>query len=240
MKRFLPSDSRDLAGSSQDKNFLYGSLSAIWLIAVATGLWGLMSYANRPGEQGEPLATWPEASDIARSEFKPTLLLFAHPKCPCTVATLDELSRLMDQCAGNLDCHVLFYRPLQEDDRWSKTNLWDAAVAIRGVSVAADPDARVASQFGVRTSGHALLYDPDGKLIFEGGITVSRGHRGDSPGRQALLSLLGGQRVASAVSETAQNESVRDPITTCSTCVFGCPLHAPQVALRTVPADGEG
>lgn len=235
MRRFLPSIFIDHSSGSQDKNFLYGSLATVWLIAVASGLWALMSYANRPGEQGQPLATWPETSGVARSDIKPTLILFAHPQCPCTEATLAELSWLMSRCADNLECHVLFLQPSQEDETWSRSYLWDDAAAIRGVSVAADPDGRIASQFGVRTSGHALLYDPQGKLIFEGGITASRGHRGDSPGRKALLSLIDVERGTPASSQPRQ-----EPVATCSTCVFGCPLNAPQVALRAVSAGEEG
>jgi hypothetical protein len=235
MKRFLPFNSIVQSSSLRDKDFVYGMLSAVWLIAVASGLWALMNYTNRPGEQGHPLATWPEASGVARSAIKPTMILFAHPKCPCTEATLEELSLLMNRCGGNLDCHVLFFQPSQEDASWSKTNLWDDAAAIRGVSVAVDPDARIASQFGVRTSGHALLYDADGNLIFEGGITASRGHRGDNPGRNALLSLVGDDRGAPVGSQSIQRQ-----VATCSTCVFGCPLHAPEVALHSVRAGEEG
>ncbi len=241
MKRFLPTDLPNLSNSSQDKNFVYGSLSAVWLVAVAFGLWGLMSYANRPGDQGQPVATWPEAIGIERSNFQPTLVLFAHPKCPCTRATLGELAWLMNRCADDLDCHVLFFRPGQQDDSWSKTRLWDEAAAIRGVSVAADPDAQLASQFGVRTSGHALLYDPQGKLVFEGGITGSRGHRGDNPGRSAVLSLVGEDHVASGfIQASGSKRSKQHQRATCSSCVFGCPLRASQVALRALPAGAEG
>jgi hypothetical protein len=35
-----------------------------------------------------------------------------------------------------------------------------------------------------------VLYGPQGDLLFQGGITMSRGHEGDNPGRSALESLV--------------------------------------------------
>ena len=47
-----------------------------------------------------------------------------------------------------------------------------------------------ASRFGAATSGQAILYDGDGRLVFSGGITAARGHFGDNAGSQALARLL--------------------------------------------------
>ena len=35
-------------------------------------------------------------------------------------------------------------------------------------------------------------YDPGGRLLFSGGITASRGHRGESRGGEALVGLING------------------------------------------------
>lgn len=43
---------------------------------------------------------------------------------------------------------------------------------------------------GVRAPGQVLLYDTDGHLRFNGGITASRGHEGNKKGRQALTDLI--------------------------------------------------
>ena len=37
-------------------------------------------------------------------------------------------------------------------------------------------------RFGAETSGQTLLYDRDGRLLFSGGTTGSRGHDGDNAG----------------------------------------------------------
>jgi hypothetical protein len=68
-----------------------------------------------------------------------------------------------------------------------------------------------ARRFRVATSGHVLLYDVRGLLIFSGGITAARGHRGDSYGRAAV------------------HDRILNPEGTRSgSPVFGCPLAAPR------------
>jgi hypothetical protein len=47
-----------------------------------------------------------------------------------------------------------------------------------------------AARFGAATSGTVLLYDGSGHLLFNGGITESRGHEGFSAGREMLAHLL--------------------------------------------------
>ena len=44
--------------------------------------------------------------------------------------------------------------------------------------------------FHAATSGQTLLYDVNGRLAFNGGITARRGHSGPNDGRDAILSLL--------------------------------------------------
>jgi hypothetical protein len=49
-----------------------------------------------------------------------------------------------------------------------------------------------ARRFGVVASGHLLVYSADGRRLFSGGITSSRGHEGDSDGKSMVLDLLKG------------------------------------------------
>jgi hypothetical protein len=66
-----------------------------------------------------------------------------------------------------------------------------------------------AERFGTSTSGQTLLYSADGRLLFSGGITGSRGHAGDNEGRDGLVALL--TRAGSGRTRAS---------------VFGCPLFA--------------
>jgi hypothetical protein len=119
----------------------------------------------------------------------PTLLLFAHPHCPCTRATLAELARLLAHHRGQANVHVLFYRPLTQPRAWVETALWQQAQKLPDVSVATVSELELL-RCGVSTSGQALLYDSTGSLVFSGGITSARGHEGDNAGRSALGTYL--------------------------------------------------
>jgi hypothetical protein len=127
---------------------------------------------------------------------------------------------------------VLFFQPQGADSDWFETRCWEAAQALEGVQVLADTEAKIASRFGVKTSGHVLLYDRQGQLAFQGGITPSRGHVGDNPGRRNVLALL-----RETSGRSIANTAVDDPIET--TCVFGCPLHTPDRAVPTRQTSAE-
>ncbi len=183
------------------------SLTMIWLGVVGIGLSCLWEHEATPGEVTESPTNWPANSRIERNATLPTLVVFAHPHCPCTRASIRELSQIMTRCRERVDTHVLFFKPSEFSADWEKTDLWLSAEAIPGVSVADDEDGSEAMRFGAATSGYSLLYHPDGRLLFSGGITGSRGHSGDNAGRSAIESLL--------------TDGVADRK---HTFVFGCPL----------------
>jgi hypothetical protein len=196
------------------KPFWQALAAALWLLAVVSALAALGVQANRAGSPGAPPARWPAESALAPAPDRPTLVLFAHPRCPCTRATLGELDLLLAQSGGRLRTHVLFIQPPGTPDDWVQTDLWHTASQLSGVTVHRDRDGVEARRFHCETSGQVLLYDRGGRLAFQGGITISRGHAGDNPGRNALLTLL-------------------DPssLGTVKTPVFGCP----QLVAKPVP-----
>lgn len=77
-----------------------------------------------------------------------TLVVFVHPQCPCSDATVAELTRLMTVCHDKLIAHALFIRPGGFASGWEQTNLWRDAARILGVFVACDPDGVEAKRFG--------------------------------------------------------------------------------------------
>lgn len=182
--------------------------AALWLGAAATGMRMLVGHEFRPGTAASAPKSWPASSRIPRAPNLPTLLLFGHPRCPCTRATIGELAILMAHVQGRVDAHVLFIGSDRHPRSWSKTDLWSAAERIPGVTVSMDAAGSEVGLFHSRTSGQTLLYGSNGLLVFEGGITGSRGHSGDNAGRGALVSLLLDGRANSK-----------------STFVFGCPLQ---------------
>jgi len=186
-----------------------------WLILVAVGLWVLSGYENTPGIAAAPPVQWPVDSQIQRAPNQDTLVVLAHPHCPCTRASIGELASIMAHSQGRLAAYVLFIKPDGVADGWETTDLWQSASRIPGVQVIQDSDGREARRFHAATSGQAILYDSEGRLLFTGGITASRGHSGDNEGRSAIVSLV--------------NAKVTDRR---ETHVFGCPLFDPQSECR--------
>jgi hypothetical protein len=189
---------------------VYATVGVLWTTALAFGLSRLWTYETRAGMPARAPATWPTGTNLPRTAGLPSLILLIHPHCPCSRATLGELSALMTACRGHLTVTVVMLRPAGSPDGWERTDLWDTASAIPGVSVTSDPGGLETRRFGAATSGQALLYAPDGRLLFAGGITESRGHRGDNAGRDAIAALVLGEAAA--------------PAKTATTPVYGCPL----------------
>jgi hypothetical protein len=174
----------------------------LWLATAAVCLAMLWRAENTPGIRMPVPAHWPLASHIPAAPGIATLLMFAHPRCPCTRASVGELEKLIAQCNGRVRAHVIFYKPPGAPDNWAHTDLWKSAAAIPGVEVQCDKQGSEAALFGARTSGFIVLYDQFGNLRFSGGITSERGHSGDNEGRSAVVAILDGQlprRIATPV-----------------------------------------
>jgi hypothetical protein len=161
-----------------------------WVSVIAFGMACMLRYANAPGGAGMTPVLWPAGSRIALETNRPTLIVFAHPRCPCTRASIGELDQLMADCQGRFGAQVWFIKPAGVAPNWTDTDLWAKAAAIPGVTVHRDDDGIEARRFQAETSGQSVLYDQTGKLLFHGGITISRGHAGDNPGVDALKALL--------------------------------------------------
>jgi len=166
----------------------------VWLAGVVVVMASLWRYKLEPGAEAASPVTWPAESGLARLPHLPTLVVIAHPRCPCTLATLAELREIMSSWDRRAVAHVVFWTPsdVPAGAAWSVSAAWTAAASIPGVRTSADPGGAEARRFGALTSGHVVLYDAEGRLRFSGGITSARGHAGDNSARDLLLSLLGG------------------------------------------------
>ncbi len=181
----------------------------VWLSLAATGVFYLARFEGTAaqGEVAYP-SVFPEASQLRPGDDIPTLIFFAHPKCPCTRAGLRELARLMAEIDGKVTAYVVFLQPKGVEPEWTVTDSFHAATAIPNVQVVIDKDELETTLFNARTSSITLLYDRDKKLRFDGGLTLARGHEGSGPGRNAIFDI-----VTSDISSSAASP------------VFGCPLQ---------------
>ncbi|HEV7731202.1 MAG TPA: RedB protein [Candidatus Binatia bacterium] len=161
-----------------------------WSFAVGLGLLTLTAYDTAPGAAALSPHAWPTDSRLARADDRATLVLMLHPHCPCSRASVDELASLLPELGDHVTTHVLLVAPQGTSAAWADTDLRARVEALPDVQVTVDTGASEASRFGAVTSGQAYLFDADGTLRFNGGLTPARGHRGDSPARSALLAAV--------------------------------------------------
>jgi hypothetical protein len=197
------------------KTVLWLLIGVCWGALTITGLALLWRYKSTPG-MAASAQRWPAGSHLSLAKDRPTLVMLAHPRCPCTRASITELSLLMARAGDRVAAHVLFIKPGGVDGSWQRTDLWKSAQAIRGVDVRADLDGQEARLFDASTSGQTLLFSPTGDQLFAGGITAARGHEGDNAGLTQLLALIDTPRAGAATSP-----------------VFGCPLREDEPAQPT-------
>lgn len=176
---------------SAPKNIILTTLlGTFWLAALTFGARILLKYETTPGRSGSVSSTWPSVSIIPRPADKPTLLMLAHPHCPCSRASVMELAQIMAHVVGKANAYVLFVKPPGAAADWDDTDLRRSAANIPGVTVLTDENGIEAARFGAETSGHTLVFDRNSRLVFSGGITASRGHAGENAGESAVLAAL--------------------------------------------------
>ena len=172
-------------------------VSFLWVCGVVLGMWKVLDFEKTPAFVSGISGHWPPGVEISLAMEGFTLVMFVHPHCPCTTASLSELSSLMADCQGNLSADLFFLRPPGFSESWSRTDHWRNAGKIPGVRLFLDENGAVARRFHSATSGQSLLYDPRGMLLFQGGITDARGHAGDNVGRSSIRSIVRGEEPVS-------------------------------------------
>lgn len=160
-----------------------------WLAALSAGIVYLLRFEMTPG-RAAAAENWPASAPIALAADRPTLIMFLHPQCACSAASLEELNHLLTVCPDRVAVSVIFYKPRGAADSFVQTGLWKTAQSLPKVRTMVDDGGDLAARFGAFTSGQVDLFDPSGRLLFTGGITGSRGHAGDNAGLDAVVSLI--------------------------------------------------
>lgn len=171
----------------QKSQIIFALACLIWAFSVGLGLYLLMKHEVSPGKPGQPPVKWPKDSKIKLSSDKDTLVMFVHPQCPCTQASIEQLSTLTNQ--KNLSIKILVLNPSLKPEDWDN-NAISQLVLAPAVKIEQDIDGLEAKRFGSETSGQTLLYDARGDLIFAGGITGARGKTGSNQGLIQLCTAL--------------------------------------------------
>ena len=182
----------------------------LWIAVTGWGVWKALEYDSTPAAVVNSPDCWPEDCLVSRDSNRPTLVVFVHPKCPCTRATIHELGKLLAHHRDRLALRAIILHPDGTPDGWAQTDLVAQVNALADVEVITDFGGICSQQFRTSTSGECLLYDTSGRLRFHGGITRFRGHQGPSIGQDAISAVL-----------------TNTPVSTTTAPVFGCALHSP-------------
>ncbi len=153
--------------------------AAIWVGTVGAAVRAIRRFEATPGRAAAAPKSWPAGSSLLRNHEAPTLVMLVHPQCSCTRASLQELQAVIEKSPRAMRIYVVVYHPHQMKAGWEKTNIYEAAMRLRGTHVF--------------TSGQTFLYDAGGTLRFEGGITMLRGHAGLNSGRNDVIHIANGE-----------------------------------------------
>ena len=88
---FMPVPRSDAPGNDPPvarRSWILWGLAVLWLTGAVGGLWVVWAYENRAGASASAPEEWPTQSGLTRASAGSTLLLLAHPRCPCTRATM--------------------------------------------------------------------------------------------------------------------------------------------------------
>jgi hypothetical protein len=201
-----PQRTPEQAGRARRRLLCVGT---IWVGLIVYGSLRVMTHELTPARAaGSPSVSATSNSPVSESAATATLIMFVHPLCPCSQASVAELGRLLRSADGRLVAKIYFVVPdgLEIDPR--ESDLWKAAVTLPNTTLLIDRDG-AAAKFGAIASGQTFVFNADHTLRFTGGLTAARGKTGQTNGTRALLNLLEGG---------ANQPLIESP-------VFGCSLQ---------------
>ena len=137
--------------------------------------------------------TWPGTGVLQLAADRPTLLMFVHPECACSRASIGELQQLMTDCKNHVAVHLLFFKPTES----TRTNgtipaFWTDAKAIQARDVRIDPGGTVGG--GLRRPKQAdrsWYATPKVGSSLVAASPMDSGHFGDNAGLDAAIAIVG-------------------------------------------------
>jgi hypothetical protein len=164
-------------------------VAALWAGGLVAAWGALLDHAYQPAKTAAVIA--PQTKIESGVGYR--VLLFAHPLCPCTRATLHELNETITRIAPATHVQVVFVTAGLDPKSIERSALETLARELPNVDVQFDNTGDVARTYGATVSGEVVAFNPAGDLIFQGGITPARGHQGDALGQQQLEQLVTGK-----------------------------------------------
>ncbi len=215
----------------RSKRFIWGTAVAAWFVAVGGVMGAMHAYSARPGVGERALEAWPHGTSLGLDRSRPTVVLFVHPRCPCTRATIENLRSVWPDGGvdgadgGGASLTIVSSGPAAGGALSEEVEGWLASLPKgAGARVVVDASGEEARRFGATTSGHVIVADASGAVRFCGGVTPGRGH----VGRCDALDRFAGALEATSL---ARSDGANPP-------VFGCPIFGKGIC-KTNGADAE-
>ncbi|WP_417745452.1 hypothetical protein [Rosistilla oblonga] len=201
--------------------------SLAWLLCVGVYCYWMTEYGLRVNDNNlqRNVATWPSDTSLPRDAQAPTLVLFLHPMCSCSEATVEELNRIVATASNHHNSAapktlIVASMPADKISQWSDSRLIRQAAQLPNSTLLPDLDGIECDRFGVNTSGTVMLFDTSGHRLFCGGVTIARGQAGESLGGDSLTKLLSNVDLASNAPD-GRTPRLASP-------AFGCKLLSPN------------
>jgi hypothetical protein len=160
---------------------------------------------NTPGLSQSVPTNWPEDAGLSRVPGESHLLVFIHLQCPCSKATLSNLKSSLNESIGRHQVTIIFSGTSESAGRNGRMLV--AKGTELGAAMVHDHLGTVTRRFRIKTSGHVLLYDGTGALVYSGGVTAGRGVSGPSGGQRSIEQHMLGETIR-----------LREHV------VYGCPI----------------
>lgn len=152
----------------------HGVLMGVWCVFLMGGSYLIYRFETIPGEQVRRLSAWPDGSVISRPEHYPILVSFMHPRCACSEASLSALESIESRFGEELEIRIVFWLPEDPSSEWTDCDLVESARKKFGDRVYLDFQGIESDRFAANTSGESFLFNKEGRLLMQGGLTPRR------------------------------------------------------------------
>ncbi len=114
----------------------------LWCMVIVVGVALAARFDGTAGTGSQPPITWPENKLISLDSHRDTLLMFLHPHCPCSAASLTDLSKLMTSFKSPPAAYLVNVVPPGASVDWAQSELIESAKTIAHVIVLDDVDGK--------------------------------------------------------------------------------------------------
>jgi len=202
-------------------------MMVLWIASLGLALSLLARHHGAEGNPGATPAAWPSAEPrLAPDGLE--IMLFVHPRCPCTVRSIDAAASLRHMLeARGVQCGVrtVIRTPAvagEDDEAWRDSPTVGRLARLGPHRRQFDPGGSIADRWGAITSGHVAIFDASGRRLLDGGLNPARAHAEDPAVLRAIADRLTaglpvaarpvfGCRIPDAASDTAVPRGSRGP-----------------------------